>query len=91
MPFMRRRTDFDMLQGSGIWSEGHNDEILTIQLSGTHTAATVSTVCPHYGGPLHLESATETFYCPWHGWKFDAQTGQCINRKTNVRLRFHDV
>ncbi len=34
-------------------------------------------VCPHAGGPLgkgQLDGCTVT--CPWHGWQFDASTGQ---------------
>ena len=34
-------------------------------------------VCPHQGGPLaegKLDGTTVT--CPWHGWRFDVQTGR---------------
>jgi nitrite reductase/ring-hydroxylating ferredoxin subunit len=34
-------------------------------------------VCPHQGGPLaegKLEGTTVA--CPWHGWRFDVQTGR---------------
>jgi nitrite reductase/ring-hydroxylating ferredoxin subunit len=34
-------------------------------------------VCPHQGGPLgkgKLDGCIVT--CPWHGWQFDARTGQ---------------
>ncbi|MBI3616245.1 MAG: nitrite reductase small subunit NirD [Candidatus Omnitrophica bacterium] len=37
--------------------------------------------CPHRGGPLsrgHLEGTA--IRCPIHGWLFDLESGQCINR-----------
>jgi len=36
--------------------------------------------CAHRGGPLgdgFLEG--NTVVCPWHGWEFDLETGQCMN------------
>ena len=79
-----------MSQASGTWDEDANDELFTFSLPNSHGSITVSTVCPHYGGPLHFDESTNSFHCPWHGWKFDAASGGCINRKTNVRLRFYD-
>lgn len=38
----------------------------------------VDNTCPHKGGPLgegELDGAHIT--CPWHGWQFDVNTGQC--------------
>ena len=33
-------------------------------------------ICPHKGGPLSEGSLEGTVVtCPWHGWKFDVQTG----------------
>ncbi len=34
--------------------------------------------CVHAGGPLaegHLDNGTVT--CPWHGWRFRLESGQC--------------
>jgi nitrite reductase/ring-hydroxylating ferredoxin subunit len=39
-----------------------------------------STVCPHRLGPLNdvgVEGAT--IECPWHGYRFDIRTGECVN------------
>ena len=38
-------------------------------------------VCPHQGGPLGKGALSgSTLTCPWHGWQFDAKTGQhCLN------------
>lgn len=37
-------------------------------------------VCPHRGGPLD-EGSLENgcVVCPWHGWRFDLKTGECLN------------
>ena len=35
--------------------------------------------CPHAGGPLGEGSLQgEIVRCPWHGWKFNVRTGQCL-------------
>jgi nitrite reductase (NADH) small subunit len=41
------------------------------------TLSALDNVCLHRGGPLaqgHIEDGKVV--CPWHGWQFDAQTGQ---------------
>ncbi len=40
-----------------------------------------SEVCPHIGGPLaeaKLEEDGCALRCPWHGYKFDTQTGALL-------------
>lgn len=38
----------------------------------------ISNACPHQGGPLGEGKLTEDgcLQCPWHGWTFDAKTGE---------------
>jgi nitrite reductase/ring-hydroxylating ferredoxin subunit len=46
-------------------------------------------ICPHRLGPLSTadESGT-TLRCPWHGYRFDLQTGQCLEpADARCRLR----
>ena len=36
-------------------------------------------ICPHQGGPLgkgRLQGCTLT--CPWHGWCYNASSGECL-------------
>jgi nitrite reductase (NADH) small subunit len=34
--------------------------------------------CPHAEGPLHEGEVEGTVLtCPWHGWTFDLETGEC--------------
>lgn len=87
---MSPNTKYDMLNGSGSWDEARNDEILFIPSTENEPALEISTVCPHFGGPLNFEEDSETLHCPWHGWRFNARTGRCLNRETNVRLRLYE-
>jgi len=35
--------------------------------------------CPHAGGPLGEGTLQgDIVQCPWHGWKFNVRTGQCL-------------
>ena len=38
-------------------------------------------ICPHAGGPLGKGALSGSIVtCPWHGWQFDATTGQhCLS------------
>jgi CMP-N-acetylneuraminate monooxygenase len=37
----------------------------------------LSTVCPHQGG--EVSDRGNCFECPLHGWRFDRQSGRCLN------------
>lgn len=43
----------------------------------------LSTICPHQGG--EIKDAGSCFECPYHGWRFEHDTGRCINAP-NERL-----
>lgn len=36
-------------------------------------------VCPHMGGPLPDDAAGRCRVCPWHGYRFDAATGDRVD------------
>lgn len=37
----------------------------------------IRNVCPHQHGPVGRGVVDKEFvYCPWHGWKFDVETGE---------------
>lgn len=41
--------------------------------------------CPHYGVPLsdgRLRNGVVE--CPWHGWRFDVRTGECLHNRSAV-------
>lgn len=38
-------------------------------------------VCPHAGASLHDGWMQDgVVVCPWHGWGFDARTGECVTQ-----------
>ena len=58
------------------------------------TAHAVRNRCPHHGGPLclgrirdrvsgppggYLLTGVRVLRCPWHGWEFDLESGQCLD------------
>ncbi len=43
-------------------------------------AAQVARYCPHLGLPLDAEPDAEgTITCPWHGYRFDVESGKCVS------------
>jgi nitrite reductase/ring-hydroxylating ferredoxin subunit len=39
----------------------------------------VSTICPHLMGPLlAADTSTGLVRCPWHGYQFDINSGECV-------------
>lgn len=39
-------------------------------------------ICPHQGGPLDEGGITDGMVtCPWHGWEFNVETGECSFNK----------
>src|SRR4029079_18136268 len=48
-------------------------------------------ICPHRGGPLaqgFIEGDKIT--CPWHGWQFNAATGQ-VGHNPNARTNVYPI
>lgn len=46
-----------------------------------------SSVCPHWGGPVGCDRRRGGLFCPWHDWRFGADTGACTNRDVKLSLR----
>ena len=45
----------------------------------------VENQCLHVGNPLDDGNVADgCLTCPWHGWRYDLRTGQCINRPDRV-------
>jgi nitrite reductase (NADH) small subunit/3-phenylpropionate/trans-cinnamate dioxygenase ferredoxin subunit len=65
----------DIPPGSGQTVEVQGVWIALFNVDGSFYA--VDNTCPHSGGPLgegHLEG--HVVECPWHGWRFNVQTGE---------------
>jgi nitrite reductase (NADH) small subunit len=51
----------------------------------------IDNVCLHRGGPLGQGVIEKgKVICPWHGWAWDAKTGQAIHAP-NVRVAVYSV
>lgn len=37
-----------------------------------------STICPHLLGPLESADNPKELFCPWHGYRFDRESGDCV-------------
>ena len=67
----------DLEPGTGMSVELRDIGLALFNVDGTIYA--MDNTCPHAGGPLG-EGPVEgnVVACPWHGWKFDIQTGTCL-------------
>lgn len=55
--------------------ELEDESIAVFCVDGEYKA--ISNVCPHQGGPIGKGKVEDgCVYCPWHGWKFDLETGK---------------
>jgi nitrite reductase (NADH) small subunit len=65
----------DIPPGTGHTVEVHGVGVALFNVDGSFYA--VDNTCPHAGGPLgegQLEG--HIVECPWHGWRFNVQTGE---------------
>lgn len=56
----------------------HNGLAVAVFRLNNDQVRVLDDACPHAGGSLsggHIHDGC--VICPWHGWPFDAQTGQC--------------
>lgn len=59
--------------------QNDNENILIINVDNRLSA--YRNECPHQGLPLDggmLEADEGILTCPWHGFKFDANSGECL-------------
>ena len=69
------------------FSKVFNDEIIIYQKEQKFYA--ISGFCPHFGGPLNVESSK--INCFWHNWSFDLETHKCINQRFSRKLRSYGI
>ena len=68
-----------------------NGEVIAVFRQRSGALHAVENQCPHAGGPLS-EGITGgcTVVCPMHSWKFDLESGACLNDPA-YRLRTFPV
>lgn len=62
-------------------------EIALFNVDGTVHA--IENSCLHRDGPLaegHLEGSQIT--CPWHAWRFDVKTGECLSSPGSGQISY---
>ena len=65
--------------------EGLNDEVSAFWADGK--VQVYSSVCPHWGGPVSLDRGRGGLFCPWHDFRYGAESGACVNRDVKLSLR----
>lgn len=74
MPLIKVAETGDMKDGEAKVVNANDRTIALYKVNGRFFAT--DNTCPHQGGPLgdgSLEDNVVT--CPWHGWKFNVETG----------------
>jgi len=67
----------EIKDGQGTVVLVNEKEIALFNIQGNFYA--IDNNCCHRGGPLaEGEIEDKIVTCPWHGWKFDVKTGECI-------------
>lgn len=68
----------DIPAGEARVVEAGGKSLALFNVSGTYYALDNS--CPHRGGPLGEGDLDGTaIVCPWHGWRWDVETGANVN------------
>jgi nitrite reductase (NADH) small subunit len=66
----------ELAPGQGKLVQVDGRDIALFNVNGAYYA--MHGVCPHEEGPLNEgEVDGETIVCPWHGYDFSVQTGEC--------------
>ena len=69
----------DLVPGKIHKIEHGEDVIALVNIDGHFYA--VDGVCGHAGGPLckgEIVEEEKLIACPWHGWEYDLQSGECM-------------
>jgi 3-phenylpropionate/trans-cinnamate dioxygenase ferredoxin subunit len=78
MAFVKVATLQEIPEGTGKQVSVNGRNVALFNLGGTVVA--IDDTCPHRGGPLSegVVSGTEVM-CPWHGARFDLNTGNHLS------------
>ena len=81
LPNSSKEEDVIFINSDEIWLTKVDDKLIAI-----------SNICPHRLGPLNLGSkeSGRFVYCPWHGYKFDLRTKECVNHSL-AKLLAYDI
>ena len=77
--FVKVATMADLPEGAAMTVDAAGRPVALSNVDGKVYAT--SNTCPHQGGPLgegDLDGTSIT--CPWHAFRFEVATGQCVNQ-----------
>lgn len=85
--FVKVATKSELALGTAKKIEIEGKEIALFNVDGNFLA--IDDTCPHRGGPLS-EGFVETgvLTCPWHGWQFQLETGECITNPSVCQTKY---
>jgi nitrite reductase (NADH) small subunit len=90
MPFVKLASQSDLPAPGESKEFACDDKMLCVAIVNGHISA-LDNVCVHRGGPLaqgHIEDGKVV--CPWHGWQFDAATGQ-VGHNPATRTKVYPI
>ena len=80
----------DIPAGEGRIFEPEGHVIAIFNIGGKFHA--VDNTCLHRGGPLGEGICEESVVtCPWHGWRYDVTTGQCVEGDPSAKVVTYPV
>ena len=64
----------------GTFVEIEGRELAVFRFGNPERVVVTDNACPHANGNLSAGAITDDVVgCPWHGWDFDLNTGQCTH------------
>ena len=87
MNFVKVATKSELASAASKRIEIGGKEIALFHVEGNFFA--IDDTCPHRGGPLSegfVEMGVVT--CPWHGWQFQLETGECITNLSACQTKY---
>lgn len=88
-PFFRVWTSVELPEGEGRQVVAGGTSLALFRFRGRVYA--LDGICPHAGSPLGPGVVASGYVeCPWHGWRFELATGECVDVK-GLRQRCYGV
>ena len=76
----------DISENSSLCVSAEGLELSLFYVNGKYFVT--ANACPHAGGPLCEGSIeTDVITCPWHGSKFNIETGEVMNGPASVAVK----
>ncbi len=85
--FVKVASKSELTSGSSKRIEINGKDIALFNIDGTFYA--IDDMCPHRGGSLSEGSVESSVVaCPWHGWQFQLETGECLTEPSACQTKY---